>query len=95
MAGRTIHAPELHLAIIGSRYHQWQCGVKARPVYTAVVAFENILDNRIGSPKKVRIHPRDHVVGRRIKVWCPTDVFLAKVCKHGNELITDVGEGQK
>ena len=56
---RTIHAPELDLAVVGGRDDEGHGGVEGHPVDAAVVALEHVLDAGVGGAKEV---------GRRLPV---------------------------
>lgn len=55
---RTIHAPQLDLAVICSRDNEREAGVECCPVDPPVMALQDILHHCITAAKQVRIHLR-------------------------------------
>ena len=55
---RTIHAPQLDLAVICSRDDEREAGVECCPVDPPVMPLQDILYHRIAAAKQVRIHLR-------------------------------------
>lgn len=53
---RTIHAPQLDLAVVCAGDDEGQGGVEGGPVDAAVVALQHILDHGVAAAKQVRIH---------------------------------------
>eukprot|EP00162_Nutomonas_longa_P014261 comp21894_c0_seq1/m.49668 comp21894_c0_seq1/g.49668 ORF comp21894_c0_seq1/g.49668 comp21894_c0_seq1/m.49668 type:complete len:1021 (+) comp21894_c0_seq1:778-3840(+) len=51
-----VHAPELDLAVVGSRDDQREGVVERCPVDAAVVALEHVLDDGVRGAKDVRVH---------------------------------------
>lgn len=49
-----VHSPQLDLAVVRSGDYQRESGVEARPVYSAIVAFENVLDDSVGLTEEIR-----------------------------------------